>query len=234
MQVLDVGCGTGFPLFELAQRLGCTSIIHGIDPWKAALNRAKRKSQLWNIRNVELAQGDASVMPFRNGQFDLIVSNLGMNNFNDPEAVLTECWRVSKPSAKVVLTTNLKGHMREFYDVFESSLLDLNEKAVKALESHIAKRATLEGIAALLERTGFRLSKVHKESATMRFMDGSAFLRHYFIKLGFLDGWKSVLDADEHEAVFARLETNLNNLAKARGELDLTIPMAYIEGARVQ
>jgi len=141
---------------------------------------------------------------------------------------------VSKPSAKVVLTTNLKGHMQEFYDIFESTLQDVNEEAVKALKLHIAKRATLEGLAALLERTGFRLSKVYQESVTMRFMDGSAFLRHYFIKLGFLDAWKSVLDAGEHEAVFARLEANLNKLAKARGELDLTIPMAYIESERVQ
>ena len=99
MQVLDVGCGTGFPLFELAQRLGSTSRVYGLDPWEAALNRAKRKAQLWNVRNAELGQGDAAVMPFRNGQFDLIVSNLGLNNFDDPEAVLAECWRVTKPSA---------------------------------------------------------------------------------------------------------------------------------------
>ncbi len=112
MQVLDVGCGTGFPLFELAQRLGSISRVYGLDLWKAALNRAKRKAQLWNVRNAELGQGDATVMPFRNGQFDLIVSNLGLNNFNDPEAVLAECRRVSKPSAKVVLTTNLESVSR--------------------------------------------------------------------------------------------------------------------------
>ena len=36
---LDVGCGTGFPLIELAERLGPGAIVHGIDPWKAGLAR---------------------------------------------------------------------------------------------------------------------------------------------------------------------------------------------------
>jgi ubiquinone/menaquinone biosynthesis C-methylase UbiE len=235
MKVLDIGSGTGFPLLELAQRLGSTNMVYGIDPWETAISRAKLKARIWNIPNVDIIQGDAAVMPFPDGQFDLIVSNLGINNFNNAEAVLAECWRASKPSVKIVLTTNLKGHMKEFYDVFESTLLDFGDKkAVIALKQHIDKRATIEGIAALFEKTGFRLSKVYEEATVMRFVDGNALLRHYFIKLGFLDGWKSVVDSGEHEPVFARLETNLNNLAKARGELTLTIPMAYFEDEKVQ
>lgn len=66
----------------------------------------------------------------------------------------------------------------------------------------------------------------------MRFLDGSALLRHYFIKLGFLEGWKGVLDAADRPIVFARLEENLNRLAERRGELLLTIPMAYVEATR--
>lgn len=235
IKVLDVGCGTGFPLLELAQRLGATSTVYGIDPWEAALNRAQQKMQLWRVPNVKLAQGDAAAMPFPDDQFDLIVSNLGLNNFSNPEAVLIECRRVSKPSAKIALATNLKGHMNEFYDVFEATLLNLeNEKALKALKLHLDKRSTVESVAALFDKTGFRLSHVYQELTTMRFADGSAFLRHHFIKLGFLDGWKSVLEVEEYETVFAQLEASLNELAQTRGELSLTIPMAYLEGERVQ
>jgi ubiquinone/menaquinone biosynthesis C-methylase UbiE len=32
LTVLDVGCDTGFPLLELAQRLGATCRVHGVDP----------------------------------------------------------------------------------------------------------------------------------------------------------------------------------------------------------
>ena len=40
---LDVGSGLGFPSIELAQRLGSTGRVFGIDPWTAANERARRK-----------------------------------------------------------------------------------------------------------------------------------------------------------------------------------------------
>jgi SAM-dependent methyltransferase len=43
INALDVGCGLGFPLIELAQRLGVSSKVYGIDPWKRALERAHVK-----------------------------------------------------------------------------------------------------------------------------------------------------------------------------------------------
>jgi arsenite methyltransferase len=234
MQVLDVGCGTGFPLLELAQRLGSTGRVCGIDPWETAVNRAKLKARLWNVRNADIVHADAATMPFPDAQFDLVVSNLGLNNFDNPLSAISECARVSAPSAPIVLTTNLQGHMKEFYDVFESTLRELgNESAIAALKLHIEKRATTEKVAMLLEKSGYRLSCVYEDSATLRFADGSAFLRHYFIKLGFLESWKSVVNAGDRERVFARLEMNLNKEARAHGGLGLTIPMACLVGERV-
>jgi ubiquinone/menaquinone biosynthesis C-methylase UbiE len=199
-----------------------------------ALARAEQKARLWNIQNVELKLGDAATMPFPDGQFDLIISNLGINNFNDPEGVLRECWRVTKPSATIILTTNLQGHMHEFYSVFEATLLQLGKQmAITALKEHIDKRATIEKVAALFRNASFRITAVHRDLSVMRFVNGSALLRHYFIKLGFLDAWKSVVEAEELEEVFVTLEANLNYLAEKEGDLLLTIPMAYIEGEKI-
>ena len=66
----------------------------------------------------------------------------------------------------------------------------------------------------------------------MRFVDGSSLLRHHFIKIGFLDGWKSVVPSNQQEKVFTPLETKLNEAARERGELALTIPIAYIEAEK--
>jgi arsenite methyltransferase len=233
--ILDVGCGTGFPLLELAGRLGSTCVVHGIDPWAEALKRARLKARVRGARNVGLWQGDAAAMPFSDGQFDLVVSNLGVNNFSDPDAVLRECRRISRQGARLALTTNLQGHMEEFYAVFESTLLEMGlPKAITALQAHIRHRTTVEGLAALFERAGFRLSKVREETASMRFLDGSALLEHYFIRLGFLDGWKEVLRPEEQQEAFSLLESNLNALSESRGELALTIPMAYVEAVRME
>jgi ubiquinone/menaquinone biosynthesis C-methylase UbiE len=71
---LDVGCGTGFPLIELAERLGDRAHFHGIDPWSGGLKRAAEKIAGRGTRNVTLHEGSATAMPFADATFDLIVS----------------------------------------------------------------------------------------------------------------------------------------------------------------
>jgi hypothetical protein len=68
----------------------------------------------------------------------------------------------------------------------------------------------------------------------MRFADGSALLRHYFIRLGFLDGWRGVVTPETEREVFAALEDGLNRRAAERGELTLTVPLAYVEAEAVE
>src|ERR1700730_6132421 len=97
IDILDLGCGTGFPTFELAHVHGDSCRITGIDVWKEALDRARSKLEVYNLPNVTLVEADGASMPFPDGEFNLIVSNLGINNFSDPQAVLSECFRVAKP-----------------------------------------------------------------------------------------------------------------------------------------
>lgn len=232
--VLDIGYGTGFPLLDLALRLGPTCKVYGIDPWEAARQRALLKAARWQVSNAWPLPGDAAALPFRAGSFDLVVSNLGINNFSDPPAALKECWRVTAPNARLALTTNLVGTMQEFYAVYESTLLEMGmETAGQALRTHIAHRVTLESLADLFQRAGFRLAIVHEETAVLRYADGSALLNHFFIKRGFLPAWKAIPPAADLAAVFARLEAALNRLAGERGDLALTIPMAYVEAERI-
>ena len=93
LSVLDVGCGTGFPLLELAGRLGPSSRLVGIDTWSAALERARAKATSYGLENVRIVEGDAARMAFDDGSFDLVTSNLGINNFEDPDAVLRQCFQ---------------------------------------------------------------------------------------------------------------------------------------------
>lgn len=231
MRVLDVGHGTGFPLFELAQRLGRTSMVVGLDPWPAATTRVRLKRRVWGVGNSHVVRGGATAMPLAPGGFDLIVSNLGLNNFDDPEACMGECRRVLRAGGTIALTTNLQGHMREFYDVFAATLSEIGlAPALDALRRHVEHRATVAGVRALYERAGFQVTRVVERTVPMRFADGSALLRHHFIKLGFLDAWKSVVADGERVRAFERLESNLNRLAAERGNLTLTIPLAYVEG----
>jgi arsenite methyltransferase len=226
---LDVGCGTGFPLIELAERLGTESHVHGLDPWAAGLARAAEKIRCRNTPNVILHEGSATAMPFADGTFDLIVSSLGVNNFDDRAGAIGECRRVANSGATLALTTNLQGHMAEFYAIFAEVLEDAADIAARdRLQAHINHRATVATVRDLLHDGDFTVTRVVERAGSIRFASGSALLRHHFIKLGFLDAWKKIVPGRERET-FLRLQQRLDDAAARRGELRLTIPMAYIE-----
>jgi arsenite methyltransferase len=228
--VLDVGCGTGFPLLELAQRLGAGATVHGLDFWAQALMRARFKAAVIGVTNATLTRGDGAAMPFPDARFDLVVSNLGINNFTDPDAVFAECARVLKRGGRLALTTNVEGHMAELYAVFEAVLAERGAAdALAALRRHVAHRGTGAAIAERLGRRGFQVARTVQREFPMRFADGSALLRHYFIRLGFLDGWRAVVKPDAEREIFEALEDRLNDVAAERGELALTVPLAYVE-----
>jgi ubiquinone/menaquinone biosynthesis C-methylase UbiE len=228
-RVLDVGCGTGFPLIELAERLGPEAQAHGLDLWKGAIARAAEKIGCRNTPNVSLHVGSAAQMPFPDATFDLIVSNLGLNNFDDAVRAAAECRRVARPRGTLALTTNLQGHMREFYDAFHDVLAAAGDAdGLQRLDRHVRHRATVAGVRQLLEGAGWSSTRVIERTGRMRFASGRALLNHHFIKLGFLDAWKQVVPGREPE-VFLRLQHRLDQMAAVAGELTLTIPMAYVE-----
>jgi arsenite methyltransferase len=221
-RLLDVGCGTGFPLLELADRLGPSCRAVGLDSWIHAMDRAQMKIEYGGIRNVTLVRADAASMPLEASSFDLIVSNLGLNNFENPAAAVRECYRVAAPGAIMALTTNLQGHIREFYEIFAQTLRQMGmESWLSALEAHIAHRATTSRVESLLREAGFSVRQVLTSEIPLRYFDGSALLRHKLIRQGFLDAWRDVLKGADEQVFFSTLEANLNAVAASQGGLTL-------------
>lgn len=233
VEVLDLGFGTGFPLFELAHTFGRTSRVTGLEIWKEAIERALLKQRVYSLPNVSIVEGDGAHQPFEDEAFDLIVSNLGINNFAAPSEVMAECFRVARPGAQIVLTTNLQGHYIEFYDLYREVLKELGfEQCLERLAAQEAHRGTKESVCALLEAAGFYLAKAVEDKFEMRFLDGSAMFHHSLVRFGFLDGWRGVLAQEDEEEVFAMLEKRLNETASRQGELRMSVPMLYVEGRK--
>jgi len=227
---LDIGCATGFPLIDIAQRLGnkCSSV--GIDPWTEAVKRAKTKIDTLQLDNITIIEGDASTIDYPDDYFDLITSNLGINNFEKPLTVLKECNRVLKTNSSFSLTTNLTGTFNEFYKIFTDTIKELGlEKYLPKLNEHINHRGTEESTIELLEKSGFIIKNKIKSKYKMRFLNGTTFLNNSFTIIGFIDSWRNLFPETEKRNFFNRLELRLNEYSKKQGELKLTIPMLYIE-----
>ena len=141
ISVLDIGSGLGFPLLEVAMRLGNTCKVYGIDPWEAAVERIKSKIKIYGISNVEIITGAAENVPLPDKSIDLIISNNGLNNVDDIEKVLKECSRISKSGTQLLFTYNTDKTMSEFYSVFKETLREKNmTNEIHLMKEHIYKK----------------------------------------------------------------------------------------------
>jgi ubiquinone/menaquinone biosynthesis C-methylase UbiE len=232
---LDIGFGLGFPLLEVAQRLGNSSKVYGIDPWKAAIERTQTKIKILGLTNIELLEGAAENIPLPDDSIDLIISNNGINNVQNLDQVMNECKRVAKKSAQFVATVNLDGTMIEFYNELEKVLVEegLNESVIK-LKKHIyEKRKPLDELLNLFEKYEFKVINVDRDSFKYRYLNATAMFNHSFIRLAFLDSWLDLVPANKVNAIFTQVENRLNIKAQNDGEMTLTVPFVLIEAEKV-
>jgi ubiquinone/menaquinone biosynthesis C-methylase UbiE len=231
--VIDIGSGAGFPLLELAGRMGNSCKLYGIDTWRNANNRAKQKIKDYNYSNIEIIECSAHKMPFENNSVDLIVSNLGINNFDNPTEVFMECNRILKEKGKLSITTNLNGHWKEFYQVFYASLKQIGKSdLIEKLEHEESHRGNFQSVSELFIQNGFKITKSIEENYVMKFVDGTAFLNHHFVKLGWLSSWTNLFSKEDLQDISTALENNLNIYSQENDGLNLTVPMLFIEGEK--
>ena len=226
--VLDVGCGTGFPLLELAHRLGPRARLFGVDPWAAVLARARAKCRAQGLANVLLARGVGERLPLRDAVVDLVVSNNGLNNVQDLGAALRECARVTRPGGRLAFTMNLPETMRAFYDALEETLASRGLGAVRpAVAAHIrAKRPPVDEVEAAVSAAGFEIEGRRLDRFALRFASASALFSHWLIRIGFLEAWRETVPPAERDAVFAEVARRLDAAIRPGEGLRLDVPFA--------
>lgn len=228
-RALDVGPGTGFPLVELAERIGARGEVHGVDPWEAALARARDKIERRGVENAFVHVGSAEALPFRDACFDLIVSNLGLNNLERPRAVLAECRRVARRGAQLALSTNLQGTFAELYPLLASALAEVGvADAAARVAEHVAKRATVNGTRELLRAAGFAPDSAVERLLRLRWATAGALLAHSFVRLAFRPAWEELAPAELRADAMAALARRLEARAADGSGIELTVPFACI------
>jgi ubiquinone/menaquinone biosynthesis C-methylase UbiE len=234
ISAIDIGFGTGFPLTEIALRLGKSSTVYGIDPWSDAIERAKKKIDYYRITNIKIFEGVAESIPLRNNSVDLIVSNNGINNVSDINQVIKECSRIIKKSGQFIQTMNLDNSMFEFYRQLENILSEMNmRKEISLMRNHIyEKRRPLDEMISMIQGHGFLIKDLEHDQFNYRFSNGTAMLNHYFIRLAFMDSWIKILPENKLEQIFDTIERRLNDQAKILGGIKLTIPFVLINAIK--
>ncbi len=114
--VLEVGCGTGFFLVPLAQRLP-GGYCYGIDIADAMLAQASAKAKDKGLGNFFLAKADAHYLPFKEDSFDFVLMSQVLHYFQDMRRVAADVHRVSKPGARLLVITTSHPQLRSQVDL---------------------------------------------------------------------------------------------------------------------
>jgi ubiquinone/menaquinone biosynthesis C-methylase UbiE len=100
-RVLDVGCGPGFYVDELAGQVGPTGSVTGVDASPQTLALARRRTE--GHDNVALHLADATALPVPDGTFDAALSVQVLEYVADVDAALAELHRALRPGGRLVI-----------------------------------------------------------------------------------------------------------------------------------
>lgn len=99
-QALDVACGAGFLVCELAKSVRKAI---GVDLSSAMLSEAENHARALRLANTLFRLGDGEALPYPDGTFDIVTCKLAFHYFPNPGRAVGEMKRVAKKGARMVL-----------------------------------------------------------------------------------------------------------------------------------
>jgi ubiquinone/menaquinone biosynthesis C-methylase UbiE len=163
-KVLDIGTGPGFVAIEVAKLLeGTGSQVVGMDLSQAILTLAAENATKVGLNGtLSWREGDAKAMPFKDGEFDLIVSNDSLHHWDDPLLVFDEIARVLKDGGRCIIHDSKRLQRRWPWLFVKTISLTIPRDFRVHWWNSIKSSYTADELRAILERsrlTGWRIEE---------------------------------------------------------------------------
>lgn len=166
---LDLCCGGGELTIGLAER---AATVVGLDFNESMLRLAEKKIMALGLQgSIQLVQGDAMKLPFRDESFDCVTIGFGLRNVPDAGRTVREAWRVLKPGGKFgILEMSqpvnplVQAGWRTYFRLFPylAHLTGASASDYRYLARTSREFLTAVQLKELLLKSGFRKVKVEK------------------------------------------------------------------------
>ena len=100
--ILDVGCGTGDDVREMAQLVSGRGRVVGVDNSQTMIAEARKRAEGRGLP-VEFHAGDALALPFDADTFDGCQADRSLMHVHDPRRALSEMLRVTRPGGRIAI-----------------------------------------------------------------------------------------------------------------------------------
>ena len=205
---LDVGCGTG-AFTELILKNCAPEKVVAIDPSPQQVEHARKTI---TAPQADFRAGTAVYLPFRIGEFDVVVSALVIHFIPDRPKAFREMLRVTKPGGIVAGYTWRKGPgiVDAPYGPLARGVIEV---AGEVMQSPVVPEAMPDGLNASLKAAGYTNVEIDTIEATQTFRD-------------FEDYWISQAQTFQHPVSKSIAALSEADREKVRGLMRKTLPAA--------
>ncbi len=217
-RALDVGCGPGVLLAELAARLGAEHVA-GVDPSEPFVAAARAA-----VPGADVRVAAAERLPFPDRSFDVVMSQLVVNFMADPEAGVAEMRRVARRTVTSCVW-DYAGEM-EMLRAFWDAALELDPEAPD--EGQTMRYCTPGELEALWRGAGLREVETRALVAAVGYSSFDDYWLPFTTGIGPSGAYCAAL-ADEHRG--ALREACFRRLGSPRGPFTLSARAWLVRGA---
>jgi SAM-dependent methyltransferase len=103
-RVLEVGCGSGVVVRDLANLVGARGTVVGVDPSRSMLDAARTFARAHPLRGrIRWRLASGANLPFADGRFDATIAITVLLHVAEPAAVVREMVRVTRRGGRVAV-----------------------------------------------------------------------------------------------------------------------------------
>ena len=152
---VDLGSGRGNDVIRLAEEVGETGYVYGIDISEGMVAKANTNLEKFEVENAKILQAELEKLPLKDNLVNLVISNCTINHTADKQAVWNEIFRILKPDGRFVVS-----------DIYATNpIADEYRNDPVAVAECWAGSVTKDEYLTALENAGFKNLIIYEESA---------------------------------------------------------------------
>lgn len=165
-RALDVGCGPGALTAVLARRLGPDAVA-AVDPSAPFVEACRER-----VPGADVREAGAEDLPYGDGTFDAVLSQLVVNFIPDPVAGLAEMRRVARPGSVVAgAVWDYAGEMTMLRQFWDAAVEVCGAPAQARAEQQVMRFCTEDSLGRLWRDAGLGEVRVQPLTAHARYDD---------------------------------------------------------------